>query len=735
MKRLCIVVPCLNEEAVLPETNRRLSDLLKGMTERKKIAAESGIVYVDDGSTDRTWSIIEDLHAADGRVGGVCLAHNAGHQNALVAGMETTLERYDLFVSIDADLQDDPSVIEQMVDLHNTEQKEIVYGVRRQRREDTFFKRTTAKLFYRLMQRLGAKTVYNHADYRLMSRRAVEELLRYDERNLFLRGIVPMLGYDTAEVYYDRVSRFAGESKYPLSKMLNFAIDGITSFSVKPVRMVLALGVAFVFIALLILLYVLHSWMNKTAVPGWASLIVSMWFIGGCILISLGIIGEYVGKIYIETKHRPRYHVKTILSCLAMLFAFSVSLPAQQRERYEFYKNFPVYADSIIAHLDYPLAWGNSQTKNFKKWKRQARQKVLECMGTSPNPSKGGGLKTSPNPSKGGGLKTSPNPSEGGGLKTSPNPSKGGGLKTSPNPSEGGRLSYLQALKTYKVDIDRGWYHIPALLMVPEGDGPFPAVNLLHDHGAHLFIGKEKMIRPVDDVEEVLQDADQWVEKLYGGQYLDNYLCSKGYVVLAADAPMWGERGRAEGADRSQYDVVAGNMRMYGLNLCAQMTYDDIATTRFLASLPVVDKERIGCVGFSMGGYRSWMLSALSDEIRAAAAVCWMVTTDVQMTWRYGRKENGGFANSIPLLRQYMDYPHIASIACPKPMLFISGRQDKLFPVEGVERAFSIMHDVWRSQKADDMLQTELWDMPHECNKEVQERILHFLDEHLSMKD
>ena len=688
MNRLCIVVPCLNEEAVLPETNGRLLALLKRLAGLKKIAADSGIVYVDDGSTDGTWSLIEQFHGADQRVCGVRLSRNTGHQNALMAGMEAACPRYDLFVTIDADLQDDPEVIGQMVDLYLQEQKEIVFGIRRQRREDTFFKRTTAKMFYRLMQRLGAKTVYNHADYRLMSRRAVEELLRYDERNLFLRGIVPLLGYRCGAVYYDRVSRFAGESKYPLSKMVNFAVDGITSFSVKPVRMVLALGLAFVFIALLILVYVLHSWLTRTAVPGWASLIVSMWFIGGCILISLGIIGEYVGKIYIETKHRPRYHVEKTLLASAILLTFCLNGSAQKRERYEFYRNFPVYADSLIAHLDYPLAWGNAKTKHFDKWKRQARKKVFECMGEPPYPTVGTAY-----------------------------------AQSAPLPSGRG---------TMRLSIPTPYYSIPALLIVPEeGEGPFPAVNLLHDHGAHLFIGKEKMIRPVGDEKEVLDDADQWVESLYGGQYLGDYLASKGYVVLCADAPMWGERGRAEGADRSQYDIVAGNMMMYGLNLCAQMTYDDILTTRFLASLPMVDKARVGCVGFSMGGYRSWMLAALSDEVKAAASVCWMVTTDVQMTWRYGRKENGGFANCIPGLRRYLDYPHIASLACPKPMLFISGRQDKLFPTEGVEKAFAIMHGVWQSQQADHLLQTELWDMPHDCGKTVQERVLGFLTEHL----
>ena len=375
---------------------------------------------------------------------------------------------------------------------------------------------------------------------------------------------------------------------------------------------------------------------------------------------------------------------------LLMLLVVCLTTTAQKRERYEFYKNFPVYADSLIAHSDYPLAWGTDKTRHFKKWKKKALRQVFACMGPS--------------------------------LCYE---------KPRFDSIEFIRLDNDSAsYNTFRVLIPASpYYEIPALLLIPKGQGPFPAVNVLHDHGAHLYIGKEKMVRPVGMDAAVLDDADQWVQQLYGGQYLGNYLAENGYVVLTADAPMWGERGREEGADRSQYDIVAGNMMMYGYNLCAQMTYDDLTTTDFLCSLPQVDHERVGCAGFSMGGYRAWMLSALSSKIRAGAAISWMVTTDVQMTWNYGRKENGGFANCIPGLRRYLDYPHIASIACPKPMLFVNGRQDKLFPVIGVEKAFSIMHDVWKSQKADHQLQTELWDIPHECNKEVQERILHFLDE------
>ena len=331
-----------------------------------------------------------------------------------------------------------------------------------------------------------------------------------------------------------------------------------------------------------------------------------------------------------------------------LLLAVGLTARGQKRERYEYYKNFPVYADSLIAHSDYPLAWGNDKTKRFAKWKKKALRQVFACMGPS--------------------------------------------LNYAEPQFEGVRLQRLNdnstSYDTYRLVIPASpYYAIPALLLIPKGAGPFPAVNLLHDHGAHLYIGKEKMIRPVGMEEAVLSDADRWVEKLYGGQYLGNYLAENGYVVLSADAPMWGERGREEGADRSEYDVVAGNMMMYGYNLCAQMTYDDLTVTQFLCSLPQVDKERVGCVGFSMGGYRAWMLSALSQRIKTGVAHCWMVTTDVQMTWQYGRQENGGFANCIPGLRRYLDYPHIASLACPKPMLFMNGRQDKLFPVEGVENA------------------------------------------------
>ena len=273
-----------------------------------------------------------------------------------------------------------------------------------------------------------------------------------------------------------------------------------------------------------------------------------------------------------------------------------------------------------------------------------------------------------------------------------------------------------------------------AYVLVPDGKGPFPAVNLLHDHGAHLFIGKEKMIRPFDEDSLVLKDADQWADNLYGGRFMGDYLAQHGYVVFSTDAPLWGDRGRAEGVDRNKYDIIAGNMMMYGRDLSAFMTYDDIASTEFLATLDKVDTTRIGCAGCSMGAYRAWMLSALSDRIKAGAAVCWMVTTDVQMTWKYGRKENGGFANCIPALRQYLDYPHIASLACPKPMLFISGSKDKLFPVPGVERAFAIMHDVWDSQNAGKNLVTEIRDMGHQCTIPEQESVLRFFDENLKPK-
>lgn len=306
---LYIVVPCYNEEAVLPETTSRLSALLDALVSEGKVSSESRILYVDDGSQDRTWGLIEEYRKNRPYVRGLKLAGNAGHQNALMAGLDTVWRYADAVVSIDADLQDDPLVIPDMLAKFH-EGCDVVYGVRRERKTDSFFKRTTAQAFYRLMQALGVRSVYNHADYRLMSRRAVEQLCQYGERNLFLRGIVPLIGYRAACVYYDRAERFAGESKYPLGKMLNFAVDGITSFSVKPVRLVLGLGLLFILVSLGILGYVAHAYYHHHVVPGWSSLILSLWFIGGCILIGLGVVGEYIGKIYIEVKGRPRYHIE-----------------------------------------------------------------------------------------------------------------------------------------------------------------------------------------------------------------------------------------------------------------------------------------------------------------------------------------------------------------------------------------------------------------------------------------
>ena len=390
-----------------------------------------------------------------------------------------------------------------------------------------------------------------------------------------------------------------------------------------------------------------------------------------------------------------------VLLQASMMFAQSTKKKLQTRENYEFDSSLPRYVEDLKTELTYPMAWGNSPVKNFGKWKQMARQKVFDCMMTPPKKAAAWNMEVL---------------------------------------AEEQRDGY----KAQKIAFDINAYsRITAYLLIPDGKGPFPTVNALHDHGAHLFIGKEKMIRPFFSAQEngtpqkqasnqeILADADAWAKQLYEGQYVGDYLAKHGYVVFSMDAPMWGERGRKEGVDRSKYDIIAGNMMMLGRDLSAFMTYDDIASTDFLASLPMVDASRIGCMGCSMGAYRSWMLSALSDRIKVGAAICWMITTDAQLTKRFGRKENGGFANCIPGLRQYLDYPHIASLACPKPMLFINGTQDHLFPVPGVKDAFAEMHKVWKSQGADDKLDTELWDIPHSCGVKVQEKMLEFLDKNL----
>lgn len=309
---LAIVVPCFNEEEVLPQTNRQLRALLDDMIDKSLVGQGSYILYVNDGSRDRTWHLIEEYCAGDDHVRGLKLAGNVGHQNALMAGLDTARADADVTVSIDADLQDDIHVIPEMMQKFD-DGCDIVYGVRRKRSTDTFFKRTTAQMFYRFMTSMGVKSVYNHADFRLMSRRAVNALCQYEERNLFLRGLVPLLGYKTDSVYYDRLERQAGESKYPLSKMLSFAIDGVTSFSVKPLRLIFDLGLIFLLISLGILIYVIVALCQGRGVQGWASLMLSIWFVGGCVLICLSIIAAYIGRIYTEGKHRPRYNIEKYL--------------------------------------------------------------------------------------------------------------------------------------------------------------------------------------------------------------------------------------------------------------------------------------------------------------------------------------------------------------------------------------------------------------------------------------
>lgn len=311
--RLAIVVPCYNEEEVLHLAADALRGVLDDLVKKEKIAEDSFILFVNDGSKDRTWELIEEEHAAHPvQVRGVKLAGNVGHQFALTAGLITAKDMSDVTISIDADLQDDVAVIESMIDKFN-EGIDIVYGVRSDRKTDSFFKRFTAQGFYKVMAMMGVKTVYNHADFRLMSKRAVEQFSLYKETNLFLRGMVPLIGYQTDCVYYERKERAAGESKYPLKKMLALAFNGITSFSVKPISLITSLGVVIVIGSILAAIYALVSFFTGNVVPGWTSLILSIWFLGGVQLLSIGLVGQYIGKIYVEVKHRPRYNIEKVL--------------------------------------------------------------------------------------------------------------------------------------------------------------------------------------------------------------------------------------------------------------------------------------------------------------------------------------------------------------------------------------------------------------------------------------
>lgn len=380
--------------------------------------------------------------------------------------------------------------------------------------------------------------------------------------------------------------------------------------------------------------------------------------------------------------------VKRLDFMIIGLAAFSTAALSQNTSPYELEREMPVFLDKLKEELTYPLAWGNSPVKNFKEWQKRARAEVMDAMLAPPPHAADYQTKVI---------------------------------------AEERRDGYRAQKITFNLT---GYSRVQAYVLMPDGKGPFPGVVLLHDHGGHYTIGKEKMVRPFAVEEAVMEDADGWAKSCYGGQYVGDYLAAHGYAVISVDALYWGGRGRKEGADGSKYADVAGNFMMLGRSLSAFMNYEDIYTAEYFAAFPGVDPNRIGCTGFSMGGYRAWMLSALSDKIQAGAAICWMTTTDCQFSWEYGR-EHGGFANMLPGIRRYLDYPHIASIACPKPMLFLNGEHDGLFPLAGVKAAFEEMRKVWEGQTAGERLKTEIWDMPHECGTKVQSAILEFFDKWL----
>ncbi len=358
---------------------------------------------------------------------------------------------------------------------------------------------------------------------------------------------------------------------------------------------------------------------------------------------------------------------------------------------YEVQDNMPSFYEQLKQSLTYPMAWGNSPEKDFGKWREQAREKLLECMQPAP-------------------------------------PVVSYDMKVIATEK---RKGYEARKIVFNVS---GYSRVPAYLLVPEGKGPFPAVLLLHDHGAHFTIGKEKMVRPFGVSDMVMKDADSWCKACYDGQYVGDYLAENGYVVLALDALFWGERGRKEYARYDSQQALSANLLQMGMSWGGLIAWDDIRSAEFLASLPQVDKEKVATMGFSMGAHRAWMTMAATDTVKAGAAVCWMNTTDSLMTLTNNQNKGGSaYAMLIPNIRLYMDYPHVASIACPKPMLFTNGLKDKLFPVEGVKSAYETMQKVWDSQGAGEHLQTKLYDLPHFCSKEIQKAILEFFNKEFNI--
>ena len=381
---------------------------------------------------------------------------------------------------------------------------------------------------------------------------------------------------------------------------------------------------------------------------------------------------------------------KLLVVCFISIAAVSVYAQDNQNNSFEVINNMPVFHNKIKEGLTFPMAWNNTKNIAYSGWREKARELVLICMENLP-----------------------------------------------PAPQDyNTQLLATEKRNGYEVqkilfDVSE-WSRIPAYLLIPEGKGPFPAIIMLHDHGAHFTIGKEKMVRPFGVSEEVLADANDWAKRCYDDQYTGDYFAANGYVVLAIDALLWGERGRKEGPNYDTQQALASNLQQMGTSWSSIITMDDVRSAEFLATLPQVNPEKIGSLGFSMGAHRSWMLSATTDKIAASASVCWMNTTEHLMTMTNNQNKGGSaYSMIIPGIRRYMDYPHVASIACPKPSLFFNGTRDKLFPIEGVQDAFAEMQEVWKSQHAEDRLVTKIWDEKHFFNRQMQKETLEFFDKWL----